>query len=121
ARAGCASRCCANVFFFSGRARHTTSYGDWSSDVCSSDLRGPPRAAVPRPGRLTWTVSWSGGGGSLTCRRVRARMVPLIPPAGPEIGRASCREREKRTERVGRREAKRLSEVERDAVTPLWR
>src|SRR5438094_9313651 len=27
-------------FFFSSRRRHTSSYGDWSSDVCSSDL-GP--------------------------------------------------------------------------------
>src|SRR6266705_160415 len=27
-------------FFFSSRRRHTRSYGDWSSDVCSSDL-GP--------------------------------------------------------------------------------
>src|SRR5438094_4090318 len=26
------------VFFFSSRRRHTISYGDWSSDVCSSDL-----------------------------------------------------------------------------------
>src|SRR5207248_3658105 len=25
------------VFFFSSRRRHTRSYGDWSSDVCSSD------------------------------------------------------------------------------------
>src|SRR6266516_5599518 len=35
-------------FFFSSRRRHTRSYGDWSSDVCSSDpLRGRrgPRAA----------------------------------------------------------------------------
>src|SRR5271168_4883399 len=27
-------------FFFSSRRRHTRSYGDWSSDVCSSDLGG---------------------------------------------------------------------------------
>src|SRR5207248_7002548 len=28
-----------NIFFFiSSRRRHTRSYGDWSSDVCSSDL-----------------------------------------------------------------------------------
>src|SRR5438094_1185527 len=27
------------TFFFSRRRRHTRSYGDWSSDVCSSDLR----------------------------------------------------------------------------------
>src|SRR6266516_6527541 len=25
-------------FFFSSRRRHTRSYGDWSTDVCSSDL-----------------------------------------------------------------------------------
>src|SRR5574340_682645 len=30
-----------NLFFFSSRRRHTRSFGDWSSDVCSSDL--PPR------------------------------------------------------------------------------
>src|SRR5437867_12993558 len=31
-------------FFFSSRRRHTRSYGDWSSDVCSSDLcRASPR------------------------------------------------------------------------------
>src|SRR5699024_11479731 len=27
------------LFFFSGRRRHTRSKRDWSSDVCSSDLR----------------------------------------------------------------------------------
>src|SRR6195256_6064356 len=28
---------------FSSRRRHTTYIGDWSSDVCSSDLCDPPR------------------------------------------------------------------------------
>src|SRR5207245_3129555 len=28
-------------FFFSSRRRHTRCYRDWSSDVCSSDLRLP--------------------------------------------------------------------------------
>src|SRR2546421_6590494 len=32
-------------FFFSSRRRHTRSDRDWSSDVCSSDLRGRRRAA----------------------------------------------------------------------------
>src|SRR5215211_6683035 len=32
------------TFFFSSRRRHTRSLGDWSSDVCSSDLR-PVRAS----------------------------------------------------------------------------
>src|SRR6266487_5986530 len=31
-------------FFFSSRRRHTRWTGDWSSDVCSSDLRHPRRA-----------------------------------------------------------------------------
>src|SRR5256885_16748579 len=29
-------------FFFSSRRRHTRLQGDWSSDVCSSDLVNPP-------------------------------------------------------------------------------
>src|SRR5436189_6189821 len=28
-----------SIFFFSSRRRHTRYIGDWSSDVCSSDLR----------------------------------------------------------------------------------
>src|SRR5437867_5586593 len=36
-------------FFFSSRRRHTRSYGDWSSDVCSSDLR--PAAAIHHQSR----------------------------------------------------------------------
>src|SRR5437762_4054329 len=36
--------CC---FFFSSRRRHTRYIGDWSSDVCSSDLIGS--GAGPRP------------------------------------------------------------------------
>src|SRR3712207_8106855 len=32
--------CCAeNIFFFSSRRRHTRYWRDWSSDVCSSDLK----------------------------------------------------------------------------------
>src|SRR2546426_7633000 len=30
-------------FFFSSRRRHTRLQGDWSSDVCSSDLHGVAR------------------------------------------------------------------------------
>src|SRR5256885_6219243 len=32
-----------NVFFFSSRRRHTRLQGDWSSDVCSSDLQPQER------------------------------------------------------------------------------
>src|SRR5690349_24546588 len=31
---------CVFYFFFSSRRRHTRSLRDWSSDVCSSDLKG---------------------------------------------------------------------------------
>src|SRR5256885_2700419 len=34
------------VFFFSSRRRHTRLQGDWSSDVCSSDL-APPQCSAP--------------------------------------------------------------------------
>src|SRR2546426_6528065 len=33
-------------FFFSSRRRHTRLQGDWSSDVCSSDLAARERVAV---------------------------------------------------------------------------
>src|SRR5688500_19926121 len=55
-----------HLFFFSSRRRHTILQGDWSSDVCSSDLssigmspsgghqlyvspRSPPSTNLPRP------------------------------------------------------------------------
>src|SRR6266705_6462443 len=44
------------LFFFSSRRRHTRSYGDWSSDVCSSDLLGTD----PGTNALTATASISG-------------------------------------------------------------
>src|SRR5437764_14079250 len=37
-----------SAFFFSSRRRHTSYIGDWSSDVCSSDLRHA-EAVGPRP------------------------------------------------------------------------
>src|SRR5205807_6824341 len=33
-------------FFFSSRRRHTRLQGDWSSDVCSSDLASSRRSSV---------------------------------------------------------------------------
>src|SRR5207248_5055359 len=38
-------------FFFSSRRRHTRSYGDWSSDVCSSDLGDSDNDGVLVDGR----------------------------------------------------------------------
>src|SRR5256885_11370320 len=58
-------RCC--LFFFSSRRRHTRLQGDWSSDVCSSDLASKPAKSksvkflsaitAPEPGSGTRNVS----------------------------------------------------------------
>src|SRR5437762_10980704 len=93
-------------FFFSSRRRHTRYIGDWSSHVCSSDLRRSGRTASRRcsgttPG--TGSASPSGGRGD------RGHQLVVDGPASPEaqhpvaeghqdalqqqIGRASCRER----------------------------
>src|SRR6187397_3401914 len=59
-------------FFFKQKTAYEMVYSDWSSDVCSSDLM-------------------TGGG---TRRRSAKRRVQSAgPTGGPEIGRASCRER----------------------------
>src|SRR5256885_13154535 len=93
------SRCCI-VFFFSSRRRHTRLQGDWSSDVCSSDLH---RGAVQT---LSMGMAGAGeiwpshtGGAPLLDRA--ASEDAAFQQGGPrdslgtlsEIGRASCRER----------------------------
>src|SRR2546426_3342419 len=45
----CGYRCAGFFFFFSSRRRHTRLQGDWSSDVCSSDL-AEPRTELPHGG-----------------------------------------------------------------------
>src|SRR5437762_239346 len=71
-------------FFFSSRRRHTRYIGDWSSDVCSSDLglNSASVASIADPAdpthlpllfRRSYVISGIGG--------------------WTQIGRASCRER----------------------------
>src|SRR3989454_12022555 len=49
-------------FFFSSRRRHTRLQGDWSSDVCSSDLVRGDRLRLPRcaRGRTVVRAPWRG-------------------------------------------------------------
>src|SRR5688500_20086846 len=75
-------------FFFSSRRRHTRLQGDWSSDVCSSDLThcvaGLPQrrdGALHGPTRYVFRDAYVLES-SLELRK---------------IGRASCREREEDT------------------------
>src|SRR5256885_10734426 len=49
-----------SFFFFSSRRRHTRLQGDWSSDVCSSDL--PSLTRPPRGQRLNKEKHLAQGG-----------------------------------------------------------
>src|SRR5256886_6850062 len=87
-----------DLFFFSSRRRHTRFDCDWSSDVCSSDLRSASRR------RSAPTATFSGA----VSKRRRPGCGRASPPPSPaaatgpsmqrgasaaKIGRASCRER----------------------------
>src|SRR5207248_8374843 len=92
--------------FFSSRRRHTRSYGDWSSDVCSSDLDSHQAPGlIAQDGRLKiitaanqgegwvsttvtfdWTPDEIGGAVQVTFDLLANRLDDS------EIGRASCRE-----------------------------
>src|SRR5688500_20250280 len=73
------------LFFFSSRRRHTRLQGDWSSDVCSSDL-----------GSSCWTR--------------RGCLLGDAPPAGAWVsrGRASSPSRRPRGRLWGRSEERRV-------------
>src|SRR5256885_15230014 len=60
-------------FFFSGRRRHTRLQGDWSSDVCSSDLKpyahdGKAMAAADPNAGLIYVCNPNNPTGTLTPR-----------------------------------------------------
>src|SRR5437764_8712523 len=101
-------------FFFSSRRRHTRYIGDWSSDVCSSDL---PRDGSIVQALQTESIHGSGitfGNGALWISSTKMadphdppRTLKVDPKTGRtlkswvtpgsgmygKIGRASCRER----------------------------
>src|SRR5207248_7254548 len=91
--------------------RHTRSYGDWSSDVCSSDLEAQGRIEIGRHRRRAADMALDPGCGpadllgvllqevgqaaaesasAAACRRGMRRRLTRTMPA--KIGRASCRE-----------------------------
>src|SRR5690625_7869849 len=102
-------------FFFSSRRRHTRWPRDWSSDVCSSDLG---ETHVPETG-LCFLLnrqsrpygSWPGGG----ChRQPHPARTPYAPPqpGRVQIGRASCRGREKRKKEGGMIKKKKKKQIQ---------
>src|SRR5256885_3240235 len=85
---------CSVFFFFSSRRRHTRLQGDWSSDVCSSDLchcRGSklPVAVQPRQehvhpqegeGRSEEHTSELQSPCNLVCRLLLEKKKNIMPP-----------------------------------------
>src|SRR5205807_7362830 len=64
-------------FFFSSRRRHTRLQGDWSSDVCSSDLAAERSRHSQRAGWKSLSLHWVHedirfGGAGLSAIRVRS-------------------------------------------------
>src|SRR5437867_6434984 len=79
------------LFFFSSRRRHTRSYGDWSSDVCSSDLRS--RSSSTHTSCRCSTPVKPTDSSITSCRRSRASRCATGWP-----GTASCRSEEHTSE-----------------------
>src|SRR5205807_3516228 len=90
------------LFFFSSRRRHTRLQGDWSSDVCSSDLlhANPDRREVA--GDRFGLIGEAGVRPELALETLRVpglcqQLLGLLWVVGVwrdrQIGRASCRER----------------------------
>src|SRR5437762_10259080 len=93
-------RSLARCFFFSSRRRHTRYIGDWSSDVCSSDLAliatGEHKAAIVRravEGEPSQDVAatYLQGHANATAYLDLAAAAELTR-VKTQIGRASCRE-----------------------------
>src|SRR5437879_8314491 len=97
-------------FFFSSRRRHTRYIGDWSSDVCSSDLEagclchqgqyGGPRGGGGGEGHRAGRVGVRSGGGN-RCAGPRASAPrPRQKPGGRRGSASHPRRSEER--RVGK-------------------
>src|SRR5437870_6620121 len=84
------STCKGMLFFFSSRRRHTRWPRDWSSDVCSSDLRPACRFGA-KPGGSGAAGDERGGGAGRACDgRAGARSAGghVAPGGGRRGGRA---------------------------------
>src|SRR2546426_5716955 len=64
-------------FFFSSRRRHTRLQGDWSSDVCSSDLSSLGGRIVSPLG----VVEWPGFGALRPEKKMTITITTARPPS----------------------------------------
>src|SRR5688500_20092072 len=88
-------------FFFSSRRRHTRLQGDWSSDVCSSDLV----VTIERTGETGPERAKHGLLRALVANAVQGVSAGFTKQLD-KIGRASCRERVERSGGGGAAERK---------------
>src|SRR5438445_11156833 len=77
-------------FFFSSRRRHTRYWRDWSSDVCSSDLRFRRGPAIGRPHGARLLID------RLLDRAEIFALVREIDRPGGEVGGHIARSEERR-------------------------
>src|SRR5256885_9098388 len=68
-------------FFFSSRRRHTRLQGDWSSDVCSSDLSMRRSASSRRKGTAWTPSSLSDERRQFLLVRLPAHVVGVVVPS----------------------------------------
>src|SRR2546421_6918422 len=83
-------------FFFSSRRRHTRSDRDWSSDVCSSDLKYDWISSVVASSAIIVPPLMPSSGSCSPVPVVTYTVLEAASMAGvdqmpPQIGRASCR------------------------------
>src|SRR5574337_1540861 len=80
-------------FFFSSRRRHTRLSGDWSSDVCSSDLsdRRVPADWGQESQASTWVEAWNSACLSRCPWGERPLVELYLEPGGfPNDARKNC-------------------------------
>src|SRR5437764_13326484 len=75
-------------FFFSSRRRHTRYIGDWSSDVCSSDLTSisPCRSPRQRPATCRHAAALSRSEERRVGKECRERRSPPAEKEGGDRG-----------------------------------
>src|SRR5688500_20245190 len=82
-------------FFFSSRRRHTRLQGDWSSDVCSSDLRAADGVLLRRRRILVSHLVSRGGASTFSRKPARTRQPGQVAELRSEERRVGkeCRSR----------------------------
>src|SRR5256885_11658460 len=90
-------------FFFSSRRRHTRLQGDWSSDVCSSDLNLYALLFAPENSLLRMRAAMSERFGRVSTTAMSAKAVAKAPAEEPKAEeRPAKRSEERRVGKEGR-------------------